>query len=160
MQSFKALSLASLFIVGSAASLQANPVVALPQNAKPLDSEETRNIYKDKTMDFYIAKYYFNSDNKVVGYSQNPSSYATGSWSVSDNEFCMSVVWRGLLQANAVNFNSCSRWFFDGAAYWIKIVKSSSPELIGKVYKRDESIVSPGDTVTESVSRIKQQIGH
>jgi hypothetical protein len=159
MQSCKALALAFFLIVGSAAG-QANANIALPENAKPLSPEETRDIYKDKTIDFKIVKYYFGSDSRIAGYSRSPRSFATGTWSVSDNEFCMSVVWRGSRRAYAVKYHSCSQWFSDGSTYWTKIVRNSSRQLVGRVYKGDEKMMASGDSVSAMANKIKSRFGY
>ncbi len=160
MQSVGVLTLASLVFLGSAGALQANPRIAIPDGAKPLTAEDTKNIYNNKTIDFKIVKYYFDGDNKLIGYSRAPKSFATGTWSVNGNEFCMTAVWRGRRRARPVKFNSCSQWFTDGAAYWTKIVSSSSPELVGQVYKGDESMAASGDSVSDVASRIKSRFGY
>ncbi len=160
MKSVFVAGAAFAMLAGSNEPVQAMQKLIIPEGARPLTVEETINIYQGKTIDFKVAKYYFDKNNELAGYSYTPRSFASGTWSVNLNKFCMRAVWRGRRRAKPVKFSSCSRWFFDGSVYWTKIVKSSSRKLAGTVYKGDESMVSAGDLVSGPANKVRAELGY
>ncbi|MGO9171572.1 MAG: DUF995 domain-containing protein [Rhodomicrobium sp.] len=147
-------------LIASANLAQANSSTMLPEGARPLTAQETADIYREKTIDYGVAQYFFSSDGSLVGFSANPTSFANGTWSVNSNEFCMTALWHGQKNAKPVEHMTCSQWYFDGNAYWTKIIRSSSKKIVGRVYKGNEKMVASGDKISGRVYKLKASLGY
>ncbi len=156
----KAMAILFAGLVIYSEMLHAETTGPLPAGVRPLTAEETRNIYRDKTIDYTFAQYYFRDDGTLIGYSRFPESFAVGKWSVNANEFCMRTLWRGAKRIKPLKFSSCYEWYSDGRAYWTKIVRSSAPKIIGAVFKGDEKMASAGDRVSLHAGHAQSRYGY
>jgi hypothetical protein len=125
----------------------------LPDNVRPLTSNETVNIYANKTIDYMKFKYYFGPDGYLVGYTKNLESFAFGDWHVEGNEICMRSIWRSKNSAKTAMYRTCNAWYSDGAEYWTTITRG---ELSGNVYKGDGKLAAEGDQVSEIVQKLRK----
>ncbi len=124
----------------------------LPYNVRVLTSNETVNIYANKTIDYRKFKYYFGPDGYLVGYTKNLESFAFGDWHVEGNEICMRSIWQSKYSAKTATYRTCNAWYFDGAEYWTTITRGG---LSGNVYKGDAKLATEGDQVSEIANKLR-----
>jgi len=132
----------------------------IPSNAKPLTQRQTFIIYANHTIDYGTFKYYFYPDGRLVGYTTNLKSFASGSWGVNNNSICIESTWKTEDKSYSSTYITCNEWYSKSGIYWTKITKCTVPTYIGNVYAGNVSTVATGNQVSRYAKQIKEKFGY
>jgi hypothetical protein len=144
--------------VFATAEAEAGSEVKMPDGVQPLTEFATNQVYSNNTIDYSTVNYYFSPDGRLTGYSKNRKGFATGTWSVSGNRFCMTADWYA--RSHHSVYRTCNLWYFDGTSFWTKITESTDRKYVGNVYKGNPALSAIGDQVSEVVQKLKARLGH
>ncbi|RDJ05048.1 DUF995 domain-containing protein [Rhizobium grahamii] len=97
------------------------------KKTKALTAEETTQLYVGNTASWDTqwgkANYTWTADGKVLGIldkKDGKKAVADGTWTVKDNEFCYSVVWKSSKSDKGSDWSPCVSWFKVGKVIWNK----------------------------------------
>ncbi|MEF0944301.1 DUF995 domain-containing protein [Rhizobium sp. BR 362] len=145
-----------------------SPVLAknsgkLPENAKPLTSEEVKQLYVGKTLKYKDngnIYYTFTPDGKLLGLADKTNGThhtADGTWTVNDNVFCFQSDWKDQTGKSVFKYSPCQAWFRAGKTLWTKNVSGVDDQYAGDIYTGEAKNISKGDQVSKRLVGLKAQ---
>lgn len=151
----------------SAAVLLADGALAknsgkLPKGATPLTAAEVHALYDGKSINWKPAVALWRPDGTVIGYYpvKGQESFADGTWTVKDNEWCYHMEWRGKDKTKPPYVeDACQTLHHAGKKLWVVNTKDQD-KYQGDVWTGLEKKLTSKDLVTAKYTALKAKYGY
>jgi hypothetical protein len=134
----------------------------LPKGAVPLSAEEVHALYDGKSINWKPTVALWKADGSVMGYYpvKGEESFADGTWTVKDNEWCYHMEWRGKDKTKAPYVeDACQTLFRAGKKLWVVNTKDQD-KYQGDVWTGLEKKLTSKDLVTAKYTALKAKFGY